>query len=189
MFSMVSYWHLRVAFLIASSLSFCLNTSGSLHQNSIPFSWAHSHVLIRVFLKGVLAHVSWWAMSLDILVSAMDKDWGVAAQSKLPLFRTFWEGAVWTCSLSLTTPSPSENYYNSLESVDSRGWERLRSQVLVLVPWSLSGWVWVQHHRLEGTLWLNCLLPEGSLGKCPSTLHSLLVVMSAGTLISNIPGL
>ena len=80
-------------------------------------------------------------MSLDILVSAMDEDWGVAAQSKLPLFRTFWDGAVWTCSLSLTTPSPSENYYNSLESVDSRGWERLRSQVLVLVPWSLSGWV------------------------------------------------
>lgn len=175
-------------FLIASSLSFCLNTSGSLHQNSIPFSWAHSHVLIRVFLKRVLAHVSWWALSLDILMSAMDEDWGVVAQSKLPLFRTFWEEAVWTCSLSLTTLSQWE-LLQFTEVWIVRSWERLRSQVLVRVPWSHSGWVTGQHHRLEGPCGSTACFQKRQPWQVPK--HT---PLSAGRyvcwpLISNIPGL
>ena len=139
MFSMVSYWHLRVAFLIASSLSFCLNTWGSLHQNSIPFSWAHSHVLVRVYLKGVLAHVSWWALSLGILVSAVSEDWGVAAQNRLPLFRIFWEGLYGPAHSPSPPPLPvgiTAVYWEVCRVEAGKGWEVSDSCVC---PWVLVG--------------------------------------------------
>ena len=78
--------------------------------------------------------------------------WGLGSgrTEQATSFQNLLGGAVWTCSLSLTAPAPSGNYCSSLRSVQSRGWERLRSQGLVRVPLSLGGWVWVQHHRLRG---------------------------------------
>lgn len=36
----------------------------------------------------------------------MDEEWGWPQQSKLPLFRFCWEGAMWACSFSLTHLPP-----------------------------------------------------------------------------------
>ena len=78
--------------------------------------------------------------------------WGLGSgrTEQATSFQNLLGGAIWTCSLSLTAPAPSGNYCSSLRSVQSRGWERLRSQGLVRVPLSLGGWVWVQYHRLRG---------------------------------------